>query len=585
MACFHAVGRGLEKVRSGDWRVRGSRREQELVSGVLKLAEGLAEGGEFSDRMTLLCRATSQLLHCDRCSVFLLEGKYYRAKFNHGNPPDIAAVFHKHRVGLRDPFILKAMTSRNFVVVNDAQRDSLMNQKTARRARIRAIAIAPLFRKAEPLGFITAEYNENRGSFSALNSTLLLGIAKIGELIVQGQEAIEKSSKLEHEIRTAERLEALTRMAGGLAHDFNNCLTVILGTVELLRMEPEGLNRDSAIEDIQLSAERAANLTRRLLHFSRGSMEEVGVVNASAAIRALEGTLRRSVPMDIELAFHIGRRDSFATCSPGEFEQIVINLVLNAANASQSGARVGVRLVEGEMRTRGRDDSQRRKPRACIVLSVSDTGRGIPPADIGRLFEPFFTTSATGEGTGLGLSTVYGIVTKAGGEIQVDSEVGIGSEFRVYLPSAERDQGPQRVERRARNDTAIVSPTILVVDDDEPVRRMAAEAIRGWGTAQVIEAASAGQARERAAAHEGVIHLLVTDVVMPEEGGRDLARDLVKARPGLKVLFTSGYSPEMTEERGVAQTVEHFLAKPFTRVGLIEKVSEVLGGTGANSGA
>ncbi|HEX2091554.1 MAG TPA: PAS domain S-box protein [Longimicrobiaceae bacterium] len=386
----------------------------------------------------------------------------------------------------------------------------------------------------------------------------------------QAEEALRESQR---QLLQAQKMEAVGRLAGGVAHDFNNLLTVIKGTVQLLLMDaPEDDPTRADLHEIDLAANRAAALTCQLLAFSRQQVVEPRVLDLNAVIANLDNMLRRLVGEDVEYTTSLGAKVGPVLADPGQVEQVVLNLVVNSRDAMPQGGRIVVRtrsatLDEAEARARSV------KSGTYTVLEVTDTGTGMDADTMSRIWEPFFTTKGQGQGTGLGLSTVYGIVTQSGGGVSVRSEVGRGTTFEVYLPqvesAADRSTAPEG-ERTAR----AAGETVLLVEDDEMVRSVAKRILQRAGYV-VLETPSALAALEAAEQHPDQISLVLADVVMPQMSGRILADRLRQQYPHLKILFMSGYTDDAVIRHGVARTGA-FLQKPFTPDTLLHKVREVL---------
>jgi two-component system cell cycle sensor histidine kinase/response regulator CckA len=381
---------------------------------------------------------------------------------------------------------------------------------------------------------------------------------------------------LEDQLRQAQKMEGIGRLAAGVAHDFNNLLTAIGGRCYLVlnALTSENPIRRE-IEIIQDAAERAAKLTHQLLAFSRKQILDPCVLDLNATVTGIEPLLRRMIREDIEIATALDSAAGRVKADAGQIEQVLLNLAVNASDAMPNGgwltlATGNVTLDEAYARTHAEVE-----PGPYVMLSVSDTGHGMTAEVQAHIFEPFFTTKEVGKGTGLGLATVYGIAKQSGGHMTVHSEPGHGAAFKLYLPRVEEAPGtaeparPTEITRRG-------SETVLLVEDDEPLRTLAREilSIRGY---TVLDAISPSEALRLADVHPGPIHLLLTDVVMPQMNGRQVADHLLAARPGLKVLFMSGYTDAAIVEHGVLETGTHFLQKPFTPDGLSRKVREALG--------
>ena len=393
---------------------------------------------------------------------------------------------------------------------------------------------------------------------------------------------ITESKRLEAELRQAQKLDAIGQLAGGIAHDFNNLLTVITGRGHLaLGHLPADHPVRRHIDLIQSTAERAAALTRQLLAFSRKQVLEVKVLNVNAVVMGLAPLLRRLIGEDVEFSVVPASDLGAVKADPSQLEQIVVNLAVNARDAMPAGGTLSVETSNVEL-----DEAYvRRHPGAAagrfVALAISDTGHGMDAAVRARIFEPFFTTKEPGKGTGLGLATVFGIVKQSGGSIEVESEPGRGTRFRVYLPRVDEalDQATPAPSGPAG---AGGSETILLVEDDADVRELALETLTGHGYV-VIPASGAAEALALAAGHREPIHLLVTDVVMPQISGRGLAERLTPDRGEMRILYMSGYTDDAIFRHGVLEAGTPFLQKPFTPQSLLQKVREVLDRPGATS--
>ncbi|OGK89213.1 MAG: hypothetical protein A2X52_09215 [Candidatus Rokubacteria bacterium GWC2_70_16] len=380
---------------------------------------------------------------------------------------------------------------------------------------------------------------------------------------------------VEAQLRQAQKMDAVGQLTGGIAHDFNNLLTVILGRSELLgQLVPAEGPPHRHVKLIHQTAERAAGLTRQLLAFSRLQAIAPRVVDLNEVVGGMAQMLRRLIGEDIALDAALGAGLWLVKADPHQLEQVVMNLAINARDAMPHGGRLRVETANAEL-----DEAfARQRPGATagphVQLAVSDTGGGMDEAIRARVFEPFFTTKEPGKGTGLGLSTVYGIVKQHDGYIEIESAPGRGATFRVYLPRTEAPAEPLEPDAGGRS-AAGGSETILLVEDEAEVRQIAHEILTALGY-RVLEAGRPAEAVGVLAAHPGPIHLLLTDVVMPEMSGPQLAARLTVERPGLRVLFVSGYTADALGPRGALAPGVALLQKPFTAEALAAKVREVL---------
>ena len=392
---------------------------------------------------------------------------------------------------------------------------------------------------------------------------------------------ITKERNLEAQFRQSQKLEAVGRLAGGIAHDFNNLLTVTLGYCDLALARigaKDPLRRD--LEEIRKASDRCATLTRQILAFSRKQILVPKVINLGDVVADMDKMLRRLIGEDLDLVA-VGGKDLWnVKADPGQVEQVIVNLVVNSRDAMPGGGKLTIEASNVVLDKTYTSGHQYVSPGSYVLLAVSDTGSGMDEGTVARIFEPFFTTKE--KGTGLGLSTVYGIVKQSGGHINVYSEPGIGTTFKMYFPAVEEkvteSSGPGTLpSEELRGDE-----TILVVEDEEPVRQMVREILVLYGYT-VLEARSGGEAVDLCSRHQGPVHLMLTDVVMPGMNGVELSKRLAPAQPEMQVLFMSGYTAEAITHQGFLEPGIAFIHKPFTMDSLARKMREVLdSGTATN---
>jgi PAS domain S-box-containing protein len=386
---------------------------------------------------------------------------------------------------------------------------------------------------------------------------------------------VTQQRRLEAQFRQAQKMEAVGRLAGGVAHDFNNLLTVIMSYSDLLLGDLESTDpRRADLEEIRKAAAGAAGLTRQLLAFSRQQVLEPRVLDLNSVVTGAGNMLQRLIGDDVGLVTVLTPDLGAVKADPGQLEQVIMNLAVNARDAMPEGGKITVETGNVELDATYTAEHTPVSPGAYVLLSVSDTGVGMDEETKRRLFEPFFTTKEKGKGTGLGLSTVYGIVKQSGGFIWVYSEPGHGTTFKIYLPRVDEQA---QAERRGTPTPQSVhgTETVLLAEDADPLRAVARQILKRNGYT-VLEAPDGKAALDKAAEHDGPIHLLITDVIMPEMSGRQLAERLRERRPELKVLFVSGYTDNAIIRHGVLEPGIAFLQKPFSPESLARKVREVL---------
>jgi PAS domain S-box-containing protein len=486
--------------------------------------------------------------------------------------------------------IYRATADGRFLMVNPAlftmlgfpSADDLLKLDASRDVYVDPAARARILARCEQFGSAIEEVAWRRRDGSVITVRLNGrpvrapdGTIECFEFIVDD---VTEQRALEERLRQTQKMEAVGRLAGGIAHDFNNLLTAILGSVDFLRqaLGPEHPEH-AETEEIQKAAVRAADLTRQLLAFSRQQVLAPKVLDVDALVTNLEKMLRRLIGEDVELRFVAKASRAAVLADPGQLEQVIVNLVVNARDAMPRGGKLTIETATVDLDAGYAWEHGTVEPGRYVMLAVTDTGVGIDRAAQARLFEPFFTTKEFGKGTGLGLATVYGIVKQSGGYIWVYSEPGQGATFKVYLPRVEPAGEPVAAPQppaRALGGTE----TILLAEDEAAVRTLARRILEKHGY-KLLLAATGRDGVQVAEQHAAPIDLLVTDVVMPEMGGRELAQRLTALQPGLKVLYLSGYTDDAIVHHGVLDAGVAFLQKPFKPDDLVRKIRAVLDGT------
>jgi nitrogen-specific signal transduction histidine kinase len=393
--------------------------------------------------------------------------------------------------------------------------------------------------------------------------------------ITAGKEAEQARAQLEEQLQQARKMESIGRLAGGVAHDFNNLLTVINGHSHLIEQELKaGDPLLPRVTEIRTAGERAADLTHQLLAFSRRQLLQPRVLNLNSLIPDSLKMLKRLLGEDIEVVTILDPKLGPVKADGGQMNQVILNVAVNARDVMPQGGTLTLATRNVVL-----DEAFARKhlglqPGRYVMLSISDTGCGMDAQTLSHMFEPFFTTKEPGKGTGLGLATVYGIVKQSGGSIWVDSELGRGTTLQIYLPRID-ERVPDTASKPAELESSGGSETILVVEDEESVRKLICHALSTYGY-KVVAAANGDEALLACERHNGPIPLMVTDVVMPQMSGRELADRLHQVHTGMLVLYISGYTDDAVIRHGLLHEPAAFLQKPFSPSALARKVRSLL---------
>jgi len=394
-------------------------------------------------------------------------------------------------------------------------------------------------------------------------------------LVIRVGHDVTERKRLREQVLQAQKMEAVGRLAGGVAHDFNNILTSILITTDLLLPSLAGDDATKAdVQTIRGSAKRAAALTQQLLAFSRKQVLKPKVVNLNDLVLDTSDMLRSLLGEDIALEALLAADLGNVEMDPGQMEQVIMNLAVNARDALPRGGQIVLETKNVDLNGEYVRTHSEARPGPHVLLSVTDDGEGMGPDVMEHIFEPFFTTKGAGKGTGLGLATVHGIVNQSGGHIWVYSEPGRGTMFKIYLPRVHAEVEAQ-APTPPRASGASGTETILLVEDDDGVRRAAERVLRRSGY-QVVAVEGGAHALAAVEAQEGSFDLLITDVVMPDMTGPELAQRLSKTRSGLRILFMSGYTDEVIVRQGLIEPGQPYIEKPFVVEGLLNRVRELL---------
>jgi signal transduction histidine kinase len=429
------------------------------------------------------------------------------------------------------------------------------------------------------------EYDENGKSYSLVawptfnDHGEVISLVQVIKDVTSDKQAESERERLKDQLRVSQKMEAIGSLAGGIAHDFNNMLYVMMTFTDLAIEETkESDPRWSQLAEVKKAAERAATLIRQLLAFSRKQILQPVLLDLNRVTTELQKMLHRILGEDIALVPALASDLGLVMADPSQIEQILMNLVVNARDAMPTGGKLTIETANVDLDEAFMIGGVAVKPGPYSMLAVTDTGCGMDAKTCERIFEPFFTTKERGKGTGLGLSTVYGIVRQSGGEILVESKPDKGTAFRIFFPRSEslsQAKAPSTAPVATRTTGC---ETILVVEDEPAVRDLAKQVLAraGYG---VMTASNGIDALNVCQKHSEKIHLVLTDVVMPEMGGRVFAEQVVKTRPDIKILYMSGYTDDTIGNHGILDPGTHLIAKPFSLIDLKRKVREVLDGT------
>jgi PAS domain S-box-containing protein len=433
----------------------------------------------------------------------------------------------------------------------------------------------PMKKGDQAFGALVVQTYTNNIRYGTRDMDILNFVAQHVATAIEHKRAENALRDSERQLWQSQKMEAVGRLAGGVAHDFNNLLTVIKGYTELMLndLKPADPMR-AEMEEVQKAADRAAGLTRQLLAFSRRQVLAPKMVNLNYLVDDMNKLLRRLLGEDVELCIRLDEKLGSTKADPGQVEQVIMNLAVNARDAMPNGGKLTIETANAELDHTYARDHATIKPGPYVMLAITDTGSGMDSETLTHVFEPFFTTKDQGKGTGLGLSTVYGIVKQSGGYIWPYSEPGMGTTFKIYLPRL--DEVAERAATQAKAAPGLRgTETILLVEDEEGVRSLTRQLLQRHGHT-VLEAEHGKDALLLCERYSGPIHLLLTDVILAQMSGRELVGRLAPLRPNMRVLYMSGYSDEAIIHHGVLAPGTAFLQKPFTTESLMQKIREVL---------
>ncbi|RME78342.1 MAG: response regulator [Chloroflexi bacterium] len=568
---FGLLATDLTERKQAEEELRRRNRELALLNRIITASAGAENETQL---LTIACAELAQTLKLDRAAALLFDADRTQAR--------VAAEYrrphHRPALHLRVPLVnmerWKAFFNRSWFICENTAADERLAPYASwlEQFQVGAIAVFPLTAEARSegvLALISAVPRRFAGPDIELASRVVEQVNSVLTRLALGRDR----QRLEEQFLQAQKMEAIGRLAGGVAHDFNNLLTVINGHCDWLmtHLPPDHPFR-ADLEPIRSAGERAALLTRRLLALSRQQVLRPERLNLNQVIGDLQDILSRLIGENIALRLQLAPDLPPVWADKGQLEQVILNLVVNARDAMPQGGTITLETANVTL-----DETYARRhldvePGSYVMLAVSDTGHGMDKETIRHIFEPFFTTKESGKGTGLGLSTVHGIVRQSGGHIQVYSEPGQGSVFKIYLPVAEPSAAAEPAVLPPPVQALSGTETILIAEDDPAVRQLMRQVLTSNGYT-VLDAATGRQALQ---IFTPGVQLLLTDVVLPDMNGQELAGQLRQQQPDLKVLYTSGYTSEAIVHQGILEAGLAFLQKPFTPSILLRRLREVL---------
>jgi signal transduction histidine kinase/CheY-like chemotaxis protein len=521
-----------------------------------------------------------RLTAADDASVWLLDerGKFLKLEMARGASTDS----FKAGALVNEGLAWEALQSGKVLNTSDYRSLPHLVSRHGDVAGARSAVAVPLPGRQERIGALLI-WSREPAHFTAAHESTLSSFAEYAALGIVQSEELAKRTTLEQQLLQSHKMEAIGRLAGGVAHDFNNLLTTIsgFGELALLRLPSTHPVREYVDEIVQ-AGDRAAALTRQLLAVSRRQPVEPRVLDLNAVVTETERMLRRLIREDVELTTNLDPALGRVEADPSQIQQIVMNLIVNARDAIPGAGRLSIETGNIDLDESYTRDHISVRPGSYVMLAVTDTGVGMDAETLGHIFEPFYTTKPVGQGTGLGLSTVYGIVKQCGGDIWVYSEVGRGTTFKIYLPRVKSLADLART-REVQPSLPTGSETVLVIEDEDRLRSLACLVLQSAGY-KILEAPRGDLALQIAEHQQGAIDLVLTDLVMPGMSGQQVAERLQMKYPHIRVLFMSGYTDDIIVRNGMAVSDVSFLQKPFSPAGLTRKVREVLDSREAAAG-
>ncbi|MCS6776162.1 MAG: GAF domain-containing protein [Chloroherpetonaceae bacterium] len=555
--------------RHAEAALRFSNARLDLIARVTGAMVGMVP---MEQQMRELAELARQAFEMDGCIIRVLEGEQLTLLAHAGVPEEVLNTALPANFGIAG----QLLKQKRPIAIENVQKHPLTHRLAGvlpRSYRFTSYAGVPLLVEGRAVGVLGVYSVCRQKQFSEVDLEHLQIVANHIAIAIENNRLYQALEEQREQLLRAQKMESIGRLAGGIAHDFNNLLTAVLGYAELIAEalppeDPIGLY----VTQIQRAGERAANLTRQLLAFARRQVVKPRPVHLGQLVHNMEKILRPVIGEDVTLMIRTEEALWPVLADPGQCEQVILNLVVNARDAMPDGGVLTIEVTNVIVDGYALQEHRGVRPGEYVLLTVQDTGIGMDSATQARIFEPFFTTKDVGKGTGLGLATCYGIVTQAGGQITVESAPGHGATFHIYLP---RYEGEEEISVGAEEPVRGGRETVLLVEDEAQLREMAAVALRSAGYT-VLSAANGLEALRAFAGLDRAPDLLVTDVVMPQMGGRQLAMQLSREYPGLRVLYISGYTDNAGFYQRDLKASEAFLAKPFRPADLMRAVRELL---------